>query len=81
MRFYGNSRRVTIMLAALVAGLLVVVVVLLVAGTGIWGDVPDPDQTPTMQYLEAQEMVVVPIASTTHAIGTTTIMLPVNNVS
>ena len=80
MRFYGNSRRVTIMLAALVAGLLVVVVVLLVAGTGIWGDVPDPDQTPTMQYLEAQEMVVVPIASTTHAIGTTTIMLPVNNV-
>jgi len=78
MRFHGNSRRITILLVFLVVGLLIVVGILL--AIGIWKAAPPPESTPSIPYLEAQEMVVVPVATTSHSVGTTTILLPIDKV-
>jgi len=81
MRFHGNSRRMTMALVGLIALLLAVVVFLGVPVLqGIWNNASPTFPQPTTNYLETQEMVVVQVATTSHSLSTTTLMLPINNV-
>jgi len=68
-------------LVGLIALLLAVVVFLGVPVLqGIWNNASPTFPQPTTNYLETQEMVVVQVATTSHSLSTTTLMLPINNV-
>jgi len=68
-------------LVGLIALLLAVVVFLGVPVLqGIWNNASPTIPQPTTDYLETQEMVVVQVATTSHSLSTTTLMLPINNV-
>ena len=71
----------TMALVGLIALLLAVVVFLGVPVLqGIWNNASPTIPQPTTDYLETQEMVVVQVATTSHSLSTTTLMLPINNV-
>jgi uncharacterized protein YraI len=71
----------TMALVGLIALLLAVVVFLGVPVLqGIWNNASPTFPQPTTNYLETQEMVVVQVATTSHSLSTTTLMLPINNV-
>src|SRR6056297_55906 len=83
MRFSGNSRYVTSLLAGLVFALVVVVLLLIVPSKlAVWNTNPtlsDPRATSTA-YLETQEVVFVQVATTSHHLSTSTQMLKIDKV-